>query len=145
MCLLSFVAELNVVMHASSYTEVRVLDPCLDVNCGRHASCRIEGAEAFCVCEEGWTYNPREISAGCVGKKTWERLFRIEGVCLLQVITFVSADIDECDKSISPTGKCGANAVCTNLPGKFSCACANGYEGDPFTNCYGEIDDELMI
>ena len=30
--------------------------------------------------QEGWTYNPREISAGCV-------------------------DIDECDKTFSPTGK----------------------------------------
>jgi hypothetical protein len=43
-------------------------DPCTEVNCGKHASCQIEGSEAFCVCEEGWTYNPREISAGCVGE-----------------------------------------------------------------------------
>ena len=43
-------------------------DPCADVNCGRHASCQIEGEEAYCVCEEGWTYNPKEISAGCIGE-----------------------------------------------------------------------------
>ncbi len=42
-------------------------DPCKDVNCGRHAACQIEGEEAYCVCEEGWTYNPKEISAGCIG------------------------------------------------------------------------------
>ena len=43
-------------------------DPCSEVNCGKHASCRIEGTEAFCVCAEGWTYNPKKISAGCLGK-----------------------------------------------------------------------------
>ena len=97
-------------------------DPCLEVNCGKHASCQIEGDEAFCVCQEGWTYNPREISAGCV-------------------------DIDECDKTFSPTGKCGANAVCSNSPGGFSCVCAQGYTGDPFINCYGEpgFDPEMQL
>ena len=44
------------------------IDPCSEVNCGNHASCRIEGTEAFCVCAEGWTYNPKKISAGCLGK-----------------------------------------------------------------------------
>ena len=43
-------------------------DPCLEVNCGKHSKCQIEGTEAYCVCDEGWTYNPKEISAGCVGK-----------------------------------------------------------------------------
>jgi hypothetical protein len=43
-------------------------DACLDVNCGKHSKCQIEGIEAFCVCDEGWTYNPKEISAGCIGK-----------------------------------------------------------------------------
>ncbi len=92
-------------------------DPCEDVNCGRHASCQIEGEEAYCVCQVGWTYNPKEISAGCV-------------------------DIDECDKSISPWGKCGANTICTNVPGKFNCACQPGYSGDPFANCY-DVDECL--
>ena len=27
-------------------------DPCIEVNCGKHASCQIEGGtEAFCVCQ----------------------------------------------------------------------------------------------
>ena len=43
-------------------------DPCLEVNCGKHSKCQVEGLEAFCVCDEGWTYNPKEISAGCQGK-----------------------------------------------------------------------------
>ncbi len=58
----------------------------------------------------------------------------------LKLFLSFSADIDECDKSISPWGKCGANTVCTNSPGKFSCACQPGYSGDPFANCY-DVDE----
>ena len=52
----------NICMSISNFA-----DPCSEVNCGKHASCRIEGTEAFCVCDEGWTYNPKKISAGCLG------------------------------------------------------------------------------
>ncbi|XP_053316344.1 mucin-4-like [Spea bombifrons] len=40
-------------------------------------------------------------------------------------------DIDECVGS-SP---CGENAMCSNLPGNFSCVCMNGYHGDPYLLC----------
>ena len=46
------------------------------------------------------------------------------------------ADIDECDKRLGPSGKCGGNAICSNSPGGFSCACRAGYTGDPNVNCY---------
>ena len=45
-------------------------------------------------------------------------------------------DIDECDKRLGPSGKCGGNAICSNSPGGFSCACQPGYTGDPNVNCY---------
>ena len=51
------------------------IDPCLEVNCGKHSKCEVEGTEAFCVCAEGWTYNPKEISAGCVGKLILNRIW----------------------------------------------------------------------
>ena len=51
------------------------IDPCLEVNCGKHSKCQVEGTEAFCVCDEGWTYNPKEISAGCVGKLILNRIW----------------------------------------------------------------------
>ena len=51
-------------------------------------------------------------------------------------------DINECDTSLSPSGKCGANAVCSNSPGGFSCACKPGFTGDPFVNCY-DVDECL--
>ena len=52
----------------TNFTMFYKIDPCSEVNCGKHASCRIEGTEAFCVCDEGWTYNPKKISSGCLGK-----------------------------------------------------------------------------
>lgn len=70
--------------------------PCEDVKCGLHAYCKADGAEAYCVCDEGWTYNPSDISAGCI-------------------------DINECDTSHGPSGRCGLNSICTNTPGDFSC------------------------
>jgi hypothetical protein len=30
---------------------------------------------------------------------------------------------------------CGENAICSNVAGGFSCACAEGYEGNPITGC----------
>ena len=57
----------NIVLYTLVTIFVRI-DPCAEVNCGKHATCRIEGTEAFCVCDEGWTYNPKKISAGCIGK-----------------------------------------------------------------------------
>ena len=43
------------------------------------------------------------------------------------------SDIDECE-GLSP---CDDNAVCSNTPGSFTCACNEGYSGDGMT-CAGE-------
>jgi len=43
-------------------------------------------------------------------------------------------DIDECSTN---NGGCSSNALCTNNPGSFSCACNSGYSGDGFT-CTGK-------
>ena len=58
---------------------------------------------------------------------------------------FFPTDIDECDKSLGPNGKCGANALCSNTPGGFTCACQAGYTGDPYVNCYGESKSCLVV
>lgn len=39
-------------------------DPCQGVSCSEHAYCRPEGNEAYCVCREGWTYDPTNLKAG---------------------------------------------------------------------------------
>lgn len=86
-------------------------EPCADVKCGDHAFCKADAAEAYCICDEGWSFNPNNISAGCV-------------------------DINECE---SLSGKCGLNAICENSPGSFTCKCPSGYSGEPQTKC--EIED----
>ncbi|KAI5697377.1 hypothetical protein M8J75_009317 [Diaphorina citri] len=84
--------------------------PCEDVKCAAHAYCKANGLEAFCMCEEGWTYDPEDISAGCI-------------------------DIDECSPSHGPHGGCGQGAICTNTLGSYSCACPLGYTGNAFKQC----------
>lgn len=51
--------EINIVFVISA--------PCEDVKCGLHAFCKPEGQEAYCICEDGWTFNPSDVSAGCIG------------------------------------------------------------------------------
>ena len=86
-------------------------EPCKGVSCSAHAFCRAEpsASEAFCVCEEGWTYDPANPAAGCV-------------------------DVDEC----RVTGTCGENTLCTNTPGNYVCQCRPGYTGNPQVRCIGE-------
>lgn len=89
--------------------------PCEDVKCGPHAYCKPDRTEAYCMCEEGWTYNPSDISAGCI-------------------------DIDECDAVHGPSGRCGQNAICRNVPGSYSCECPKGFNGNPAIQCF-EINE----
>jgi hypothetical protein len=51
-------------------------------------------------------------------------------------LTFL--DIDECEKSHGPFGRCGENAICSNTPGAFSCQCKPGYSGNAFEQCIGK-------
>lgn len=44
-------------------------------------------------------------------------------------------DIDECDKSNGPNGRCGLNAICKNSAGSFTCQCPEGFSGNPAVQC----------
>ena len=41
--------------------------PCDGYNCGQHATCRPDGDEAMCICDDGWSYDPTDIASGCKG------------------------------------------------------------------------------
>ena len=50
------------------------------------------------------------------------------------IFTYLVIDNDECaDKS----NNCHKDAVCTNTPGSFTCACKSGYTGDGTVSCTG--------
>ncbi len=91
-------------------------EPCKGVSCSAHAFCRADKSEAFCVCEEGWTYDPANPAAGCV-------------------------DVDECRVA----GTCGENTLCTNTPGNYVCQCRPGYTGNPQVRCIGEFNFYLCV
>ncbi len=49
-------------------------------------------------------------------------------------------DIDEC---LVNNGGCSRDAVCTNSPGSFTCACKPGFSGNGFT-CTGRMFDLIV-
>ncbi|CAG0881855.1 unnamed protein product [Darwinula stevensoni] len=89
---------------------VTCMSPCDGVDCGPHAQCKPQGLEALCICDDGWSYDPARIDAGCM-------------------------DINECNPRIGPSGMCGENAICTNTLGSYSCQCPPGFSGNPYTRC----------
>ncbi|GBN12717.1 Fibrillin-2 [Araneus ventricosus] len=90
--------------------KVACKSPCADVDCGEHATCQVNGKEAACICNLGYTFDPQNIAAGC-------------------------QDINECDNIHGPSGLCGQGAICGNVPGSYHCYCPPGFTGDPFRYC----------
>lgn len=70
------------------------------------------------MCDDGFTFDPNDIAAGCI-------------------------DIDECDAAIGWAGRCGQNARCSNTLGGFNCNCPEGFSGDAFKECF-DINECLI-
>ena len=90
--------------------------PCDGITCGAHSFCQVhEGGQAACMCDPGYTFDPKNITAGCV-------------------------DVNECDPTHGPSGLCGQGALCTNVASSHHCYCPPGFTGDPFRYCE-DIDE----
>ena len=56
-------------------------------------------------------------------------IFAASPVCWLINNNSNPSDIDECREA----NACGANTLCNNSPGNYTCSCQEGYAGDPYT------------
>ncbi|KAM3932726.1 uncharacterized protein RB166_005749 [Leptodactylus fuscus] len=111
-------------------------------NCTSTAICINTNGSYDCECLPGYSGpNCQDIDECFAGTATCEQVCvtTLDGyVCscnkgykISESNTHRCDDINECMNSTS----CAQNAVCTNLPGSYSCQCAPGYEGDPYTSC----------
>mgnify|MGYP000011637654 FL=1 len=134
--------------------------PCDSVKCGQFATCHVNGQEAACICDPGFTFNPNNISAGCLDINECDVDHGPSGLCGQGAVCTnilgshhchcppgftgdpfrYCEDLDECDRRYGPHGKCGENAICTNLMGSFTCSCPAGMTGNAHKSCQ-DIDE----
>lgn len=82
-------------------------------NCDDNASCIDTVGSYDCVCKDGYSGN----GTHCDG---------IENIIFyfMSILIFLFvADVDECAQGI-----CGANSICDNTIGSYTCGCQDGFE-----------------
>ena len=98
------------------------------MRCDVNADCFNTIGQFECVCRSGYQGD----GFNCTGTiRLLQDLHKSQ-----ELLIFFPADINECGLANLQT--CGANAICTNTIGSFSCSCSPGYEGDGQT-CTGNF------
>ncbi|PAA81659.1 hypothetical protein BOX15_Mlig018549g2 [Macrostomum lignano] len=115
-----------------------IVDPsklCDSAPCKNGATCRTTSTYFECTCVPGYNGFLCEIDIDdcatnpCVRGSCIDRVNAYQCVCPAGWSgTNCNTDIDECSSS-----PCHVNAICSNNPGSFSCACSPGYYGDGYT------------
>ncbi|XP_022241755.1 fibropellin-1-like [Limulus polyphemus] len=132
--------------HLQGDPEVACVSPCAGIDCGSHAACRVNGREANCICDHGFTFDPTNITAGCIAFRepicVWQSFEEKMNIYLKEISTkdTIYLDVNECSNSHGPSGLCGQGAICTNALGSYQCVCPPGFTGDPFRYCE-DIDE----
>lgn len=131
------------------------VDECAGSPCAPGAVCRNNRGGFVCECPSGAEGDPyrqgcRETKeAGCGPNQPCpanEECVRDPGVdadvCVCQRgyrrdgAFGRCVDVDECTEEPTAAAQaCGANAICTNRPGTYDCACPPGFTGNPFSGC----------
>lgn len=97
-----------------------IVDPCTPYVCGPNAECRDIGGQPSCSCLQGFMGIPPNCRHECT----------INPECASNLACIKYKCQDPCP------GSCGVNAQCKVINHTPVCTCAEGYTGDPFSNCY---------
>lgn len=103
------------------------LNPCQPSPCGPNAECRVIGDSPSCSCLKNYIGSPPNCRPECASN--------IECPSSLACINHKCRD--PCP------GVCGQNAECRVISHTPMCVCANGYQGDPFSQC--SIQQQIPI
>lgn len=97
-------------------------NPCQPSPCGPNAQCRVAGDSPSCSCLPEFVGTPPTCRPECVGHNECPNHL----ACINQKCS------DPCP------GICGTNAECRVVSHTPNCVCAQGYSGDPFSQCVVE-------
>ena len=100
-------------------------------NCDSNATCTNTPGSFTCTCNQGYAGNGT----------TCEGIYELLTLKVYHAShDFTVSDIDEC---IGTTNNCDSNAMCTNIPGSFTCTCNQGYAGNGAT-CEGTDSNHVL-
>ena len=106
--------------------------------CDVNADCQNTVGSYDCSCKPGFTGNGRICNgeqdtlhnSDKINNTSCWLLKRETKLSLTQRRFFFFNNILDTDECSSNSHSCDINAVCTNTPGSYSCACVAGYSGD---------------
>ncbi|CAH1404987.1 unnamed protein product [Nezara viridula] len=99
---------------------VKPTNPCLPNPCGQNSHCQVaEGNQASCSCQANYIGSPPNCRPECL----------VNTDCPTTQACITEKCRDPCQ------GSCGLNAECRVQNHIPNCYCAQGFSGDPFTQC----------
>ena len=139
-------------------------DPCTTASCAASAECVVSSHRPVCTCPQGLQGNPKlecrrvecRVSGDCESAKacvegSCVNLCQLPNACGVNAQCGVVNHVKKCscplnyignpnvectaDKNDCVSSPCGANAICQNLIGSYSCQCAPGCTGDGYSGC----------
>lgn len=110
------------------------VSPCTSISCGIDAQCVIQAHIAQCVCPPGTQGNPLLscVSVGCQYNED-------------------CADHEACDRlnrkcrPVCERDTCAEKALCTAKHHQPTCTCLPGTQGNPYTECTGNLSHFSLI
>lgn len=103
------------------------VNPCVPSPCGPNSECNVRGESPACSCSQNYIGVPPNCRPECT----------INPECATHLACIQQKCRDPC------IGLCGVNARCSVVNHNAACVCADGFTGDPFSNCVAATKGEL--